>query len=129
MARQERSVLNQVKRYLMDRNFLQLTPKAVLHLDRVLRHNPDFIGVHLGLKKSGCAGYMYILDPVSEVPSKSQVFKVKEITFYVDTASISLLSGSVLDYKVEGLETKAFFINPHVTDACGCGDSVELKEK
>ena len=37
---------------------LQVTEKAAAHLGRQLQQNPDAKGVRLGVKPSGCSGYM-----------------------------------------------------------------------
>jgi len=113
----------------MNKDFLRLTPKAAQYLGDLYKQNSSVIGIYLALKKSGCAGYMYVLDPVNNQPEHVQVFLIDDLTFYVDEESIPHLEGTILDYKLEGLETKAVFINPHVVDACGCGDSVEMKKK
>ena len=109
-------------------DFLRLTPKAASYLSNLMRQDASYMGLYLALKKSGCAGYMYVLDPVVEQPHDTQLFQVGDVDFYIDSKSIQYLDGTILDYKIEGLETKAVFINPHVVDACGCGDSVEMKK-
>lgn len=112
----------------LTQDFLRLTPVAVQYLQGLQMEEPKTIGFALSLKKAGCAGYMYKLDPVLSMPKKSVPFAVDGVTFYVDEESIPRLSGSILDYKVDNLETKAVFINPNVTEACGCGDSVDIKK-
>ncbi len=112
----------------LTQDFLRLTPVAVQYLHGLQAENAEMTGFALSLKKAGCAGYMYKLDPVSSMPKKSVPFAVEGVSFYVDKESIPRLSGCILDYKVENLETKAVFINPNVTEACGCGDSVDIKK-
>ena len=108
--------------------FLRLTPVAVQYLQGLQVEDPETTGFALSLKKAGCAGYMYKLDPVSSTPKKSVSYVVDGVAFYVDEERIPRLSGSILDYKVDNLETNAVFINPNVTEACGCGDSVDIKK-
>ena len=113
----------------LSEDFLRLTPVAVRYLTALQTEHSGAIGFSLSLKKAGCAGYMYGLDPVVDRPKNAVEHQIEGIQFYVDESSIPRLSGSILDYKVDNLETKAVFINPNVTEACGCGDSVDVKEQ
>ena len=41
---------------------LTLTPAAAAHIHELVAKNPDILGVRLGVKQTGCAGFGYVLD-------------------------------------------------------------------
>ena len=45
---------------------LTLTPAAAAHIHELVAKNPDILGVRLGVKQTGCAGFGYVLDTVTE---------------------------------------------------------------
>lgn len=45
---------------------LTLTPAAAIHIRELVAKQPGMIGVRLGVKQTGCAGFGYVLDSVSE---------------------------------------------------------------
>ena len=107
---------------------VRLTPNARRYLTTLIADNPSAIGFSLSLDKAGCAGYMYNLHQISSVEEGVEEHILDDIHFYIKKDSVPRLRGTLLDYKQQGLEIKAVFINPNVVEACGCGDSVDLKE-
>ena len=45
---------------------LTLTPAAAVHIRELVAKQPGMVGVRLGVKQTGCAGFGYVLDSVSE---------------------------------------------------------------
>ena len=41
---------------------LTLTPAAAAHIRELVAKQPDMLGVRLGVKQTGCAGFGYVLD-------------------------------------------------------------------
>ena len=102
---------------------------AKKHFSRVLEPLPASAGVLLSLKKAGCAGYMYVTDAVSEQPSHTVKVTLDTLVFYVEKTVQSHLHGLRIDLVQNGpLESKLHFENPNTLEACGCGDSVLLKD-
>lgn len=102
---------------------------AKKHFSRVLKSMPASAGVWLSLKKAGCAGYMYVTDAVSEQPSHTVKVAHDTFVFYVEKKVQAHLHGLRIDLVQNGpLESKLRFENPNTLDACGCGDSVLLKD-
>ena len=112
----------------MDKPLLQLTEAAIRHLEQVMTQS-DAVGMVIALEKAGCAGYMYRIEPCRQVPEDAQISCFgAHCRIFVPEASVSRIRGSRLDYQKSALEMKAVFDNPNVTLACGCGDSVELRQ-
>ena len=84
-------------------------------------------GLRLGVRKSGCSGFMYVLDLVTEPAEDDQEFVIDEgVSVFVDAASLAYVSGTEIDYVREGLSSFYKFNNPNVQSACGCGESFSV---
>ena len=103
---------------------LAVEPAAAHHLHRHLHNSPDSIGVHIGVKDSGCSGYAYVLDLTrTEPPNTLRIAVDDQRTLYVDSKSVPALAGSTLRLVKEGLNETIKFDNPNAGSYCGCGES------
>ena len=103
---------------------LQVDADAAKHLQRYLRNSPQSIGVHIGVKDSGCSGYAYVLDLTESAPQDTLRIDVENgLTLFVDSKSVPALSGSTLRLVKEGLNETIKFDNPNAGSYCGCGES------
>lgn len=103
---------------------LQVDSDAVKHLLRYLSKSPQSIGVHIGVKDSGCSGYAYVLELTESEPQDTLRIHVEnDLTLFVDSKSVPALSGSTLRLVKEGLNETIKFDNPNAGSYCGCGES------
>ena len=108
---------------------IQLTDSAAQHVKQMLDKRQEGIGLRLGTRKSGCSGYAYVVDYADHVTEKDSVFESNGVKVVVDAASLSQLDGMTIDYVQTNILNSGFeFINPNVTDSCGCGESITFKE-
>jgi iron-sulfur cluster assembly protein len=84
-------------------------------------------GVRVGVKKGGCAGMEYTLEPVETPNAADDVVTGHGATVYVDPKAVLFLFGSVMDYETTKLRSGFTFQNPNEVSSCGCGESVMLK--
>ena len=54
---------------------LTLTPAAAIHIRELVAKQPGMVGVRLGVKQTGCAGFGYVLDSVSEPDKDDLLFE------------------------------------------------------
>lgn len=54
---------------------LTLTPAAAAHIRELVAKQPDMLGVRLGVKQTGCAGFGYVLDTVREAQKDDLLFE------------------------------------------------------
>jgi Fe-S cluster assembly protein SufA len=54
---------------------LTLTPAAAAHIHELVAKKPEILGVRLGVKQTGCAGFGYVLDTVTEPEKDDLVFE------------------------------------------------------
>ena len=86
------------------------------------------LGLRVGIKKGGCAGMEYTIDLATEAkPGEDSIEKDGARVFIAPEAVLFLL-GTEMDYEETVLRSGFTFRNPNQTSACGCGESVELKQ-
>ena len=86
------------------------------------------IGLRVGIKKGGCAGMEYTVDPVTDETVKpgDDVVERDGAKLYVAPDATLFLLGTELGYEDTLLRSGFTFQNPNQASACGCGESVEL---
>jgi len=84
------------------------------------------VALRLGVRRTGCSGWAYVVDLVNEIKPDDTVFENRDITIVVDQKSLPLVDGTRIDFVVEGLNRTFRFSNPNVTDECGCGESFSV---
>jgi len=103
-----------------------VTPAALEHLRRQLGSQAGK-AVRVSVKKSGCTGFMYVLDMVEQAGENDLHYRLDEqIELLIDRASLPVLSGTQIDLVKEGINHQIRFINPNVKDQCGCGESFSV---
>lgn len=104
---------------------ITLTERAAQHVQRFLTNN-EGNGLRVGVKPTGCSGYMYVVQPVKVVNDHDQVFVSQGVQIVVDDESMKYLDGTEVDFTREGLNEGFKFVNPNVKATCGCGESFTL---
>ena len=80
--------------------------------------------VRLGVKNSGCSGFMYQVDYVTEPEADDQEFAVADdLSVFVSQEALPLVRGTEIDLVIEGLNSVLKFRNPNAAVECGCGES------
>ena len=83
--------------------------------------------LRVGVVNGGCAGMEYTLD-YAEAPEKfDELVEDKGVQILVKADAVLFLLGSEIDYETTRLASRFVFRNPNQTDACGCGESVNLE--
>jgi iron-sulfur cluster assembly protein len=85
-------------------------------------------GIRVGIKKGGCAGMEYTIDLADEERSGEDVIEREGAKVFIAPEAVLFLLGTEMDYEETVLRSGFVFKNPNPTSACGCGESVELKQ-
>lgn len=80
-------------------------------------------GLRIGVKRTGCSGLAYVLNPVDQVSESDVVFNQEGVQVVVDQQALQLIDGTVVDFVREGLNEAFRFRNPKAKGECGCGES------
>lgn len=102
---------------------LQVTEKAAAHLGRQLAQNEQAQGIRLGVKPSGCSGYMYVVDFVETPTEQDIALDFHGVPVFVDDLSYPMMDAVEVDLVTEGLNKGLRFINANAVSECGCGES------
>ena len=102
---------------------LTLTPAAAAHIRELVAKQPDMLGVRLGVKQTGCAGFGYVLDTVSQADKDDLLFETDGARLYVPLQAMPFIDGTEVDFVREGLNQLFKFHNPKAQNECGCGES------
>ena len=84
------------------------------------------VGLRVGIKKTGCNGYAYVVNYADEIDDSDVVFEDQGVKVVVDKESLELIDGTEVDFVKEGLNEAFRFRNPNVTGECGCGESFSV---
>jgi iron-sulfur cluster assembly protein len=100
-----------------------VTESAAQQIQKQLTKRGSGLGLRLGVKKSGCSGYAYVLDYVDTPETTDQIFELSGVKIVVKNDDLPLLNGIEIDYQKNGLNAAFKFNNPNVKGMCGCGES------
>ena len=100
-----------------------LTETAAKRIQSQLAKRGKGYGLRIGVKKSGCSGYAYVLDYADAPGEADEVFDAHGAKVVVAREHLSFLDGLTLDFQRDGLNEAFKFKNPNVTGECGCGES------
>lgn len=113
---------------MSDTKPISLTERAADHVREFLAGQSNGVGLRVGVKTTGCSGYQYIIEPAVQVTESDSVFESHGVKVVVDNLSLNYLAGTELDYRREGLNEGFRFINPNVSETCGCGESFSVSK-
>ncbi|ARJ43782.1 Fe-S cluster assembly scaffold SufA [Pantoea alhagi] len=102
---------------------LTLTDSAAQQIKALTANDPQVLGLRLGVKQSGCAGFGYTMDLVKEPVADDLLFTHQGATLYVPLQAMPFIDGTQVDFVREGLNQVFKFNNPKAQHACGCGES------
>lgn len=102
---------------------VHLSASALAHVKCQLQKQ-GVMGLRLGVKKSGCSGYMYVIDWVKETKDNDLVFEAAEgVKLFIANNELQLIEGTEVDFVTEGLNSTMKFKHPGAKSMCGCGES------
>ncbi len=105
---------------------ITVTEDAAKQIEKQLQARGSGIGLTLGVKKSGCSGFSYVLGYADEQTENETVFEQFGIKVLVKKEDLDKLEGVELDYAKEGINAAFKFRNPTATGECGCGKSFSV---
>ncbi len=105
---------------------ISLTDSAASRVRNYLQARDDSVGLRLGVTKTGCSGYSYIINYADTVGDSDVVFEDKGVKVVVDAEALPLIDGTEVDFVKNGLNEAFSFRNPNISGECGCGESFNI---
>jgi iron-sulfur cluster assembly protein len=105
---------------------ISLTPAAAERVHKYLAARGHGLGLKLGVRKTGCSGYAYVINYADQAEPADLVFEEHGVKVFEDPASLELIDGTTVDFVKQGLNEAFRFQNPNIRGECGCGESFSV---
>jgi iron-sulfur cluster assembly protein len=105
---------------------ISLTQSAADRIQNFLASRGHGIGLRLGVRKTGCSGFAYVVNYAESQQDGDVVFEDRGVRVFVDSGSLKLIDGTIVDFVKQGLNEAFRFRNPNVKGECGCGESFSV---
>ena len=105
---------------------ISLTESAADRIRNFLAARGHGIGLRLGVRKTGCSGFAYVVNYADAQQADDVVFEDRGVRVFVDPNSLKLIDGTQVDFVKQGLNEAFKFRNPNVKGECGCGESFSV---
>ncbi len=105
---------------------ISLTDSAASRVLNHLEARGKGVGLRVGVAKTGCSGYSYVINYADDIAASDIVFEDKGVKVVVDPDALALIDGTVVDFVKNGLNEAFSFRNPNITGECGCGESFNI---
>jgi len=105
---------------------ITLTAAAAERVRHFIAERGQGIGLRLGVRKTGCSGFAYVVNYADEVGGNDRIFDCQGVCVLVDAESLALIDGTEVDFVRHGLSEAFRFRNPNVRGECGCGESFSV---
>jgi iron-sulfur cluster assembly protein len=109
---------------------VRLTDAAANRIREIMaKSDGRYIGVRVGVTNGGCAGMSYTMDYAESAGPLDETVEDKGVRILIDPKAVMFLIGTEMDYKRDRLAARFVFNNPNQTEACGCGESVQIEPR
>jgi len=105
---------------------ITLTESAANRVRNCLEERGSGIGLRLGISKTGCNGFAYVVNYAESIEDDDVVFDSAGVKVVVDNEALSMIDGTEVDFVKEGLNEAFKFKNPLAAGECGCGESFNV---
>jgi iron-sulfur cluster assembly protein len=105
---------------------ISLTPAAADRVKTFIASRGRGLGLRLGVRKTGCSGFAYVVNYADESSATDLVFEDQGVKVFVDPDSLPLINGTTVDFVKQGLNEAFRFKNPNTKGECGCGESFNV---
>ena len=105
---------------------VSLSDSAASRVREHLQARGEGLGLRLGVKKTGCSGFAYVVNFADSVGDDDTVFESNGVSVVVDSDALELIDGTHVDFVKQGLNEAFRFSNPNSTGECGCGESFSV---
>lgn len=105
---------------------ISVSPRAQAHIKTQVEQTQSNY-LRLGVKESGCNGFMYTLDFLEDAETNDHLVTVSDhVTVCINEQDLALVDGTEIDMVTQGLNSALIFKNSNATSYCGCGESFAL---
>ena len=103
-------------------NKIEFTESAKKEIDRVVSEKSTKMYFRISVQGGGCSGFKYNFSFDDKVNSNDNIFNKT----LIDTNSLKIIDGSIIDFKKELIGNSFVINNPKASSSCGCGLSFSV---
>ena len=101
---------------------IKFTDQALKQIDKIILENSPKKYFRISVQGGGCSGFKYNFSVDKKIEKDDIIFN-KTI---IDTSSLEIINGSVVDYQKEMIGSSFVIKNPQAASSCGCGLSFSV---
>ena len=101
---------------------IEFTERANEQIEKIISQDQLKKFFRISVKGGGCSGFKYDFSFDNKINNQDIVFG-KAI---IDSTSLDIISGSVIDFKKEMIGESFVINNPKASSSCGCGLSFSV---
>ena len=107
---------------------ITVTDSAAKKIRQNIEKRGKGVGLHVGVRTTGCSGMAYVLEYLDEFKQTVGVtdYAFEKFIIRIDQKDLVYLDGLEIDYVRHGLNEGFEFRNPQEKDRCGCGESFRV---
>jgi len=103
-------------------NKIEFTKEADREIKRIISEQEKDSYFRISVQGGGCSGFKYNFSFDGKIEKDDIVFNKTVI----DTSSLEIINGSVVDYQKEMIGSSFVIKNPQAASSCGCGLSFSV---
>jgi iron-sulfur cluster insertion protein len=103
-------------------NKIEFTKEADREIKRIISEQEKDSYFRISVQGGGCSGFKYNFSFDKKIEKDDIIFN-KTI---IDTSSLEIINGSVVDYQKEMIGSSFVIKNPQAASSCGCGLSFSV---
>ena len=103
-------------------NKIEFTEEANKEIERITSEQKKNCYFRISVQGGGCSGFKYNFSFDGKIEKDDIVFNKTVI----DTSSLEIINGSIVDYQKEMIGSSFVIKNPQAASSCGCGLSFSV---
>ncbi|HVV68057.1 MAG TPA: iron-sulfur cluster assembly accessory protein [Gammaproteobacteria bacterium] len=109
-------------------SIISITDDARNHLRPFLADLGETAGISIGVKKTGCSGFSYLVDVARQPRPDDICATINQIPVFLAADCVNIIRGTVINFVDKGSgQRQLVFDNPNANGLCGCGESFTIK--
>ena len=100
-------------------NKIEFTNEAKDQIKRIVSEQGKDCYFRISVQGGGCSGFKYNFTFDKKIEKDDIIFN----NTIIDTSSLEIINGSIVDYQKEMIGSSFVIKNPQATSSCGCGMS------
>ena len=101
---------------------IEFTERAKKQIKKITTENKTKKYFRISVKGGGCSGFKYNFSFDNSTNENDVLFN----NTVIDKASLEIINGSIIDFKVEMIGESFVINNPKASSSCGCGLSFSV---